>query len=76
MPYNLIMIGCSLGGLKALQTLLSGMPRNCNTPIIIERFKIISLSLNGVASVRIYCSADWTRQLQMQLPSPRTKRGC
>jgi two-component system chemotaxis response regulator CheB len=50
MPYNLIMIGCSLGGLKALQILLSGMPRSCNTPVIIVQHRDRDINTGGLLS--------------------------
>lgn len=39
MPYNLIIIGCSLGGLKALQTILSGVAQVTQTPIVIVQHR-------------------------------------
>ncbi|HEY9719008.1 MAG TPA: chemotaxis protein CheB [Trichormus sp.] len=50
MPYNLIMIGCSLGGLKALQTLLAGIPHACNTPIIIVQHRDRDINTGGLLS--------------------------
>jgi len=50
MPYNLIVIGCSLGGLKALQTLLSGMTRACSTPVVIVQHRDRDINTGGLLS--------------------------
>src|SRR5215467_13797939 len=37
--YELIAIGCSLGGMHALQTLLSGLPKNFCVPIVVAQHR-------------------------------------
>jgi len=48
MPYNLIMIGCSLGGLKALPILLSGISRGSVTPIVIVQHRDRDINTAGL----------------------------
>ncbi len=47
MAYNLIVVGCSLGGLRALQVLLSGLS-TLNTPLIIVQHRDKDSSMSGV----------------------------
>ena len=46
--YNLIMIGCSLGGLKATQTLLGGLSRGCDIPIVIIQHRDRDIQASGM----------------------------
>ena len=50
MPFNLVMIGCSLGGLKAAQTLLGGLSRDCDIPIVIIQHRDRDIQTSGMLS--------------------------
>jgi two-component system, chemotaxis family, protein-glutamate methylesterase/glutaminase len=50
MPYDLIMVGSSLGGLKALQTLLSELSTSSHIPLVIVQHRDRDIDNGGLLS--------------------------
>jgi two-component system chemotaxis response regulator CheB len=69
MTHNLITIGCSLGGLKALQTLLSGLSRPMKTPIAIVQHRDRDIRTGGMLTHILQKSA-WQRIIEPEDKTP------